>query len=88
MWIIEESHRGGPVRKFDYLFQYLFMYSSNISYLIGTQYTTELVLTNIQRDDNRFQTIVCSTKNGRTKREYIIDVICRILLLRYIYLII
>jgi hypothetical protein len=44
--------------------------------LIGTQYTTELLLTNVQRDDNRFQTIICSTHDGHEKRTYIIDVIC------------
>ncbi|CAF3904359.1 unnamed protein product [Rotaria sp. Silwood2] len=53
MWIIEESHQGGPVRK---------------------QYTTELVLNNLQRNDNRFQKIICSTLDGHEKREYIIDV--------------
>lgn len=43
----------------------------------GTQYTTELLLTNVQRNDNRFQTVTCSTHDGHEKRKYLIDVACR-----------
>ncbi|UJR25016.1 hypothetical protein I4U23_006377 [Adineta vaga] len=52
-WIIEESHRGGPVR---------------------TQYTSELILNNIQRNDHPFQKITCLSLNKHDRREYIIDV--------------
>ncbi|CAF1207632.1 unnamed protein product [Adineta ricciae] len=41
---------------------------------VRTQYTSELILNNIQRDDRRFQKILCSTLDGHEKREYIIDV--------------
>jgi hypothetical protein len=71
MWIIEESDRGGAVRK---LFR-IFLCNINLI-LQGTQYTTELVLSNVQRNDNRFQTIICSTLDRHEKRKYIIDVIC------------
>lgn len=43
----------------------------------GTQYTTELLLTNVQRNDNRFQTVTCSTYDGHEKRKYLIDIACR-----------
>lgn len=44
--------------------------------VLGTQYTTELILHNIQRNDQRFRTITCSNLNGLEKREYVIDVTC------------
>jgi outer membrane lipoprotein-sorting protein len=72
MWIIEESHRGGPVR----MYCIFFLILSIIVLFVGTQYTTELILNNIQRNDNRFQTIICSMVDEHEKREYIIDVLC------------
>ncbi|CAF0758680.1 unnamed protein product [Rotaria sp. Silwood1] len=41
---------------------------------VRKQYTTELVLNNLQRNDNRFQKIICSTLDRHEKREYIIDI--------------
>ncbi|CAF3755275.1 unnamed protein product [Rotaria magnacalcarata] len=41
---------------------------------VCTQYTPELVLNNLQRNDNRFQKITCSMLDGHEKREYIIDI--------------
>lgn len=79
LWIIEESHRGGPVRKF-----LSTTFSTDRFRCLGTQYTTELIFTNVQRDDHRFHTVTCSTHDGHEKRKYLIDVTCMFLFMGYV----
>lgn len=44
--------------------------------MVGTQYTPELALYNVKRNDNRFQKMICSMRDGHERQEYIIDVMC------------
>ena len=76
MWIIEEGDQGGSVRKQYLSSRFINLLLSSYVSSSGTQYTTELILNNLQRNDNRFQKIICSTLNGHKRREYIIDVMC------------
>ena len=47
--------------------------------MLGKQYTAEFMLDNIQRNDPRFQTILCSTRDGHDRREYVIEVMCTLI---------
>lgn len=55
------------------------IFSTNRFCYLGKQYTSELFFTNVQRDDNRFHTVTCSTHDGHEKRKYLIDVTCILL---------